>query len=413
MSQKISISFPEKRPFAGAIKMGGSKSEANRLLILNAFYDNVLTLENLSNSNDSDLMMAALASQEEEIDIHHAGTAMRFLTAFFACKEGREVLLTGSSRMKERPIAVLVDALCALGSSIEYTENAGFPPLKIKGKQLEGGEINVSASTSSQYLTALLLMAPKMKQGLKLNLEGKITSKPYLEMTVSLLRSVGVIVEWQGNKIKVSPKDSIESQTVRVESDWSSASYHYSLVALGGGEIKLSNYKKESLQGDKALVDIYKRYFGIETYFLGHEIILRKEREPFEGFVELNLNHCPDIAQTIACTCVGLKKKAEFTGLETLRIKETDRLFALKEELKPFGADVEITDSTLSILGFAAGDEKIVVSTYNDHRMAMSFAPLAIFNPISIENPEVVSKSYPDFWDHLEGLGATLEALND
>lgn len=396
--------------FNHSLKIGGSKSETNRVLLLNALFGACIDIRNTSNSEDSDLMEKAIVSSDEIIDIHHAGTAMRFLTAYFSIQEGREVLITGSDRMKERPIKVLVEALQNLGADITYEENEGFPPLRIKGKKLEGGKVSVSASTSSQYLSALLLVGAKMKNGLELELVGKITSRPYLEMTTQILSQLGISVEWYGQMIKVMPQDAIQPTVFHVESDWSSASYHYELLALSSGTISLETYKESSLQADSALVSIYKDLFGVETRFVDNKIILSKAKQENANQntrIELNLNHCPDIAQTIACTCVGLRRKTQLTGLSTLRIKETDRLMALKTELEKLGVLVSITDDSLHILGYKEIDveKHISISTYNDHRMAMSFAPLSALQAITIENPAVVGKSYPDFWEHVQTLG--------
>ena len=395
------------------VKITGSKSETNRLLLLQALYPN-LTLENTSNSDDSEVMQKALNSQftihnSELIDVHHAGTAMRFLTSFFAIQEGKEVVLTGSSRMKERPIKILVDALNQLGAEISYEENEGFPPIRIKGKKLTQNKVSLPANVSSQYISALLLIAPKLENGLELTLEGEITSVPYIKMTLALLNEIGVKTSFVGNKITVCHAELVSASQLTVESDWSSASYWYSIVALSeiGIQISLSSYKENSLQGDSALVEIYQD-FGVETTFNSdNSITISKERIHNSQLTTHNsqLNNSPDIAQTIAVTCFGLGMGCDLTGLHTLKIKETDRLEALKMELTKLGAEISVTNDSLYLKSSSAIKEKISISTYQDHRMAMAFAPLALKVPIIIENAEVVSKSYPSFWEDLKSVG--------
>ena len=395
------------------VKITGSKSETNRLLLLQALFPN-LTLENTSNSDDSEVMQKALNSQftihnSELIDVHHAGTAMRFLTSFFAIQEGKEVVITGSSRMKERPIKVLVDALNQLGAEISYEENEGFPPIRIKGKKLTQNKVSLPANVSSQYISALLLIAPKLENGLELTLEGEITSVPYIKMTLALLNEIGVKTSFVGNKITVCHAELVSASQLTVESDWSSASYWYSIVALSeiGIQISLSSYKENSLQGDSALVQIYQD-FGIETTFNSdNSITISKERIHNSQLTTHNsqLNNSPDIAQTIAVTCFGLGIGCDLTGLHTLKIKETDRLEALKMELTKLGAEISVTNDSLYLKSSSAIKEKISISTYQDHRMAMAFAPLALKVPIIIENAEVVSKSYPSFWEDLKSVG--------
>ncbi|WP_026710999.1 3-phosphoshikimate 1-carboxyvinyltransferase [Flavobacterium filum] len=395
------------------ITITGSKSETNRLLLLQALYPN-LVLENTSNSDDSDVMLKAIQKQTTDnrqqttiIDIHHAGTAMRFLTAYFAIQEGNEVILTGSSRMKERPIKILVEALQQLGAEISYIENQGFPPIRIKGKKNTQNKVALQANVSSQYISALLLIAPKLENGLELTLEGEITSIPYIKMTLALLNEIGVETSFIENKIKINPLPTPNSQLLTIESDWSSASYWYSIIALSpiGTQVTLSSYKQNSLQGDAALVEIYKS-FGVETIFnINQTITISKAITHHRSPITFNLNNSPDIAQTIAVTCFGLGMGCHLTGLHTLKIKETDRLEALKNELTKLGANVSVTNDSLTLEPSEKINKKISVKTYQDHRMAMAFAPLALKTPISIEEAEVVSKSYPTFWDDLEKFG--------
>ena len=417
--QSSSIQHP------ASIKITGSKSETNRLLLLQALYPN-LVLENTSNSDDSEVMLKALQNSQlathnsQLIDVHHAGTAMRFLTAFFAIQEGKdlsdvsEVVLTGSGRMKERPIKILVDALIQLGAEITYEENEGFPPIRIKGKKITQNKVSLPANVSSQYISALLLIAPKLEKGLELTLEGEITSIPYIKMTLALLNEIGVETSFENNKIKVTHHpSSITHHPITVESDWSSASYWYSIVALSeiGYQVTLSSYKKNSLQGDCALIEIYKD-FGVETTFNNdNSITISKERTHNSQLTTHNsqLNNSPDIAQTIAVTCFGLGMGCDLYGLHTLKIKETDRLEALKIELTKLGAVVVVTNESLHLKPSIHINENIAINTYQDHRMAMAFAPLALKVPIRINEAEVVSKSYPDFWEDLKKIGVLVK----
>ena len=387
------------------IAITGSKSESNRLLLLQALYPSV-NIENLSNSDDSQLMQKALTSTDKIIDIHHAGTAMRFLTAFYSTQTNREVELTGSKRMKERPIAILVDALKQIGADISYKENEGFPPLIIKGKQLTGNKVTLKANVSSQYISALLLIAPKLENGLELILEGTITSVPYIKMTLNLLSQIGVESSFKDNVITVKPLSKLDKNIdLVVESDWSSASYYFSIIALSkiGTNVTISSYKKESLQGDSVLAEIYKT-FGVSTEFNNNSVTISKTSEA-KTIKELNLQEAPDIAQTIAVTAFGLGLSCYLTGLHTLKIKETDRLVALKTEIEKLGGNVIITNDSLTLEASDSILENIEIETYNDHRMAMAFAPLALKTDIIIQDYKVVSKSYPTFWEDLKILG--------
>jgi len=390
------------------LQITGSKSEANRLLILQALFKD-LEIENLSNSDDTQVLQKALQSSSDIIDIHHAGTAMRFLTAYFSIQENREILLTGSSRMKERPIGVLVDGLRMLGADVSYEENEGFPPLRIKGKKLLKSEVSLKANVSSQYISALLLIGTVLENGLILSLEGKIASVPYINMTLSLLNDLGIETSFVGNVITVKKvnrqSNDVNQKPVVVESDWSSASYFYSLVALSeiGTAITLSSYKETSLQGDSALVEIYKQ-FGVETTFVENSIQLKRV-ESNNDSKTFHLENTPDIAQTIAVTSFGLGMSCDLYGLHTLKIKETDRLEALKIELEKLGGTVEITEESLHLKSASGIKNDISIDTYQDHRMAMAFAPLALKTNLKINDAEVVSKSFPTFWTDLKSLG--------
>lgn len=401
------------------IQITGSKSESNRLLLLQALYPNI-SLENISKSDDSEVMNKVLSdfqllasvslslSKCQLFDIHHAGTAMRFLTAYFSIQEGKEVVLTGSDRMQERPIKILVEALQQLGVEITYEKNKGFPPIRIKGRKITQNKVTLKADVSSQYISALLLIASKLENGLELKLDGEITSVPYINMTLALLNEIGVETSFENNTIKVCHTEPVEvPKTIAVESDWSSASYFYSIVALSeiGTQITLSSYKQNSLQGDSALAKIYKN-FGVETVFnVNTSITISKTNNLKLETLNFQLNNSPDIAQTIAVTCFGLGLSCYLKGLHTLKIKETDRLEALKTELTKLGASVSVTNDSLTLEKSNYIKENISIATYQDHRMAMAFAPLALKTPLIINEAAVVSKSFPTFWEDLESIG--------
>ena len=386
------------------IEITGSKSESNRVLLLQGLYPEI-EIENISNSDDSKVMIKALHSKSDVIDVHHAGTAMRFLTAYFSIQKGRTVILKGSSRMHERPIGILVDALNQLGAKITYLEKDGFPPLKIEGTTIGENKVTLNANMSSQYISALLLIGAKLKKGIELSLVGEITSIPYIKMTVALLNSLGIATTFNENTIKVKHHSKISRQKIAIESDWSSASYFYSIVALStkGTKISLQSFYNDSLQGDSILAEIYK-LFGVETVYDDKVITLIK-RDSTLFPINLDLINAPDIAQTIAVSCFGLGIACTLSGLHTLKIKETDRLVALKTEIEKLGGQVQISDHTLHLSPSKSIKENIKIATYNDHRMAMAFAPLALKVPITIEDASVVSKSYPTFWEDLKTNG--------
>ena len=390
--------------FSRSFKISGSKSESNRLLVLKSIYQN-LNIENLSDSDDSIVLKKYLDNLSENIDIHHAGTAMRFLTALLSVKENKKFEITGSDRMKQRPIGVLVDALKNLGAEITYKDQIGFPPLIISGKKILGGEIFLSAEISSQYITALILIAPMLEKGLIINLQGAIASKPYILMTLSILDKLGIKNKFENNKISVHPCDKIKDITVNVESDWSSVSYFYSIIAISKkSHLEIGSYFKNSIQGDKKLVEIYSK-LGVKTEFIENKIFLEKDTECLlPKNLDLDLTENPDIAQTIAVTCFGLGISCNIKGLHTLKIKETDRLVALKNEIEKLGGKIEITDESLKLHPSFEIKKNISIKTYNDHRMAMAFAPLSLLVPIYIENPDVVTKSYKNFWSDLRAI---------
>ena len=399
--------------FSNSFEISGSKSESNRLLILNSIYGN-LKIDNLSNSDDTVILDKYITNLESHIDVHHAGTAMRFLTALLAIKTNKKFVITGSQRMKERPIKILVQALNKLGANISYIDKKGFPPLIIKGQEIVGGEISLSSNISSQYISALMLIAPILKNGLLINLEGKITSKPYLEMTLAILKKIGINCYFKNNIISIEHCSKINNSAISIESDWSSVSYFYSIVALSNAaELNIGTFYKSSIQGDVKLYEIYAK-LGVETKFIksSSRILIKKINDFIKpDHIDLDLTENPDIAQTIAVTCFGLGISCDLFGLHTLKIKETDRLEALKIELSKLGANVKVTNNSFHLAPTFSINNGISIETYNDHRMAMAFAPLALMTPIIINNPDVVTKSYKDFWKDLKSLNFNLSKI--
>jgi 3-phosphoshikimate 1-carboxyvinyltransferase len=412
-----------------SLTISGSKSESNRWLILQALYKNISIL-NLSDSDDSDHLSEVLQSNDALLDTGHAGTAMRFGAAFFAMQEGKEIILTGSDRMKQRPIGILVDALNNLGADISYLEKKGFPPLKIKGKKITGGRLPIDGSVSSQFLTALLLIAPSFEKGLQLHIINQLTSRPYLEMTVDILRQLGVDIsfeplakthkEYKHNEavqelVRIKPLLLPVIEIATVESDWSSAGYWYSWVAFQepGYEIHLSFYNAASLQGDHKLVYIYSP-LGVTTIFDEYGMHLIKEDKQLPDKVVLDLTNEPDQAQTIFATCLGLGINAHLTGLHTLKIKETDRIEAMMQVGSRFReSEIKITDHSIE-LHFktqTAFNQEVLVDTYQDHRMAMAFAPLCMKTAIVIKDAMVVTKSYKRFYQDLKEVNVTITEI--
>lgn len=394
------------------IKLPGSKSISNRLLIIKALSGLSFNIQNLSNSDDTTHLKYALDnySTSSLIDVGHAGTDMRFLTAFLSLKN-KTFELTGSETLKQRPVKDLVEVLQQLGADIKYKNKDGYPPLLIKGKQLVGGKVEINGSVSSQFITALLLVAPYFTNGLELTIKNELVSVPYVHMTIELMKEFGASVIYKDNKIKVEPVSySYSKKEYHVESDWSAASYYYSIIALSEPNTKLtlSGLFQKSLQADSVCADIYKE-FGVTTEFLENEIILTKSNVHYSAKVfEHDFMNCPDIAQTLVCTYVGLECSFKFTGLQTLKVKETDRINALQNEFKKLGIELIVSENSIQWTNnqSALTPKDISISTYNDHRMAMSFAPLClIYDTIIIEDAEVVSKSYPLFWEHLKQIG--------
>ncbi|MGB5983598.1 MAG: 3-phosphoshikimate 1-carboxyvinyltransferase [Nonlabens sp.] len=399
----------------GEISITGSKSESNRLLILkNQFPD--LQIKNLSKSDDTTYLKKMLSSKEYILDIGHAGTAMRFGTAYFACQENREVVLTGSSRMKQRPIKILVDALNELGGEVSFMEQEGYPPLKIKGKKMKGGAINIDGGVSSQFLTALLLVATKFDEGLNLHITN-LTSIPYLKMTFNILKDLGFKVSWeeQGSYTIISLEGNSEigkNQIFEVESDWSSAGYWFSWVSMQeqGYKMELGHFKKNSLQGDSKLREVYK-ILGVSSQVNEGKLALIKEPVSLPEVFEYDFSDIPDQAQTVFATCIGLGIGIKFTGLHTLKVKETDRIEAMKIVGSRFReSEISTTTDTISMkmLAQSTFKNKVIVDTFQDHRMAMAFAPLCTKTSMIIKDAGVVTKSYHDFWDDLKRLGVDI-----
>lgn len=405
------MNYKIKGPAAlrAVVPLPASKSISNRALILNALSYSPYEIVNLSDCDDTAVMVEALNSNGKDFNIKAAGTAMRFLTAFLSKVIG-EWTLTGTERMKNRPIKILVDALNSLGARIEYMEKEGYPPLRIFGSALQGGEIALSGGVSSQYISALLMIAPLMEKGLTLQLEGNIISKPYIRLTLQLMKQFGVKGDWREQTIRVAPQ---EYSPIRftVESDWSAASYWYAMTALSkNAEIELLGLFKDSLQGDAAGAGLFSQV-GVKTVFTERGVLLKRNGNRPEKLVYDFVNE-PDLAQTFVVTCVLLHIPFRFTGLQSLKIKETDRIEALKTELRKLG--FLLTDRNDSILEWngerCAPETDPVIATYEDHRMAMAFAPAALVLPegIRIAEPGVVSKSYPRYWDDLKAAGFTI-----
>ena len=386
-----------------SIKLPASKSEANRALIISALSGESSELLNLSEANDTQLLQRLLKSNDETIDAEDAGTVMRFLTAYYAVT-GQQKTLTGTERMCQRPIKVLVEALRELGASITYLGEEGYPPLKIEAFKGSGKkQLKVRSDISSQYISALLMVAPSLPEGLELELEGKIGSRPYITMTLSLMKHFGVEATFEGNTITV-PHQKYKSASYEVESDWSAASYWYSMVALAKeADITLLGLKERSFQGDSAVAEIMY-HLGVYTEFTEEGVRLTKKR--CEKHLVYDFSDCPDLAQTVVALCAALGVKLEITGLESLRIKETDRIQALQIELLGMGCKLEeVTPGVFRMEPGILTKKQLRFRTYQDHRMAMAFAPLALLAPIEIQEPSVVRKSYPGFWDDLEKAG--------
>jgi 3-phosphoshikimate 1-carboxyvinyltransferase len=388
----------------GRLVLPASKSISNRVQIINALSNNFEPIKNLSDCDDSKAMERILCSNTNHFDVGHAGTTMRFLTAYLSKIVG-EWTLTGSHRMKERPIGVLVDALNSIGAQISYLEKEGFPPLKIFGSNLTGEEVELQGDTSSQYITALLLIAPTLEKGLRIKLKGKIVSRSYIEMSLNIMSEFGIKSEFKGQEIFVA-NQSYQRIPYTVEGDWSGASYWFAFMALADeGKLYLDGLKRHSFQGDSGLMPVFEK-LGVKAQFSKHGMFIEKMSSDCKK-LNFDFNQMPDLAQTFA-VCACLKNiPFHFTGLETLKIKETDRIFALITELGKLGYVLkEPAEGELAWEGERkAEEENIVIETYHDHRMALAFAPIALVRSnVMIDSPEVVNKSYPNFWDQLKEL---------
>lgn len=402
---KLKLTFSQNNCTSTSIQLPGSKSESNRWLILQQFFPEI-QISNLANADDTLVLQQALKDKTGKVNIGHAGTAMRFLTAFYAANAGNKTKLYGSKRMHQRPIGHLVNALKQLGAEIDFIENDGFPPLSIKGQNLEANTIDIRADQSSQFISALLLISPGIKHNYKINFLTTPTSKTYIYHTCSILELLGYQIDSTQQQLKIRPPQQFQiPANVKIESDWSAASYLFSWVALSqDAKLNVSYLKSSSYQADKALPEIFSPMVDVNWKTEGIEIRKSKGQVPDE--INLDLNDNPDIAQTLAVTCLGLKINCHITGLHTLRIKETDRLMAMKTELEKFNAIVSITDDSLTMIApKQLPKHRITISTYDDHRMAMAFAALAQKTTLLIENPQVVAKSYPDFWRDFSKLG--------
>lgn len=407
MQQQYIISPPHR--IRTTVTLPSSKSISNRALILNALSLSSTPIQNLSNCEDTTVIIDSFNSNSNLFDVKGAGTAMRFLTAFLAGMEG-EWIIKGSKRMHERPIHPLVETLIALGADIEYLEKEGYPPLKIKGHRLKGGEVYVPGNISSQFISALLMMAPMMEKGLEMNIEEEIISKPYIDLTIGMMKHYGVHVKWEEKKITIKPQK-YKAADFAVEEDWSAASYWYEIVSMiPGSEVKMPGLRKESLQGDANVANLFSD-LGVETEYLEDGIVIRHIKRKAKKFFH-DFTQEPDLAQTFAAACCFKGIKFLFSGIQSLKIKETDRVAALITELAKLGFVLRENESGMLEWDgercYPAVDPAI--DTYDDHRMAMSMAPGAVlFNPLRINNPMVVSKSYPSFWEDLKQAGFTIK----
>lgn len=405
------LSAPQR--LEGTIKLPSSKSVSNRALVIHALADKEILPDNLSDCDDTEVIISALRHMPYEIDIKAAGTAMRFMTAYLSVTEGEHVL-TGTDRMRHRPIRILVDALRSLGADIRYEGEEGFPPLHVLGKKLTGGALEIAGDVSSQYISALLMIGPTLKKGLTLRLTGELISLPYIEMTLRMMREFGAEAGWEDNHTISVAHKRYTARNYHVESDWSAASYWYEMMALHASPhatLSLTGLSEDSLQGDAVVKDIFGR-LGVNTVFTSGT----KGTTPLATIshcprvterLDYDFSCCPDLAQTCVVCCCVLGVPFTFTGLRTLKIKETDRIEALKEEVRKLGYVIhDIHGDTLTWEGETCAPSQEPIETYEDHRMAMAFAPVAFRRrSLRISHPEVVSKSYPRFWDDLRQVG--------
>lgn len=391
----------------GVVNLTSSKSESNRALLINALSGDQLNLENLSAARDTRTMMKLFLERVETWDVLDAGTTMRFCTAFLGV-HGKGEIITGTQRMKERPIGLLVDALIALGAKVEYLEKKGYPPLKIFGiRNQKSRLIKIPGNISSQFISALLMIGPTLPLGLELQLTTEVFSRPYIEMTLALMQHFGVDSNWKEDVISIEPQ-TYQGASYRIESDWSGASYWFSMAAVNPNtQLKLTGLKEKSLQGDQQIVDIMKQ-IGLQTQYDIDGVLLSPGKVA-NNEIKLDFKKCPDLAQTVMVTAALKGIKLTMTGLESLRIKETDRVAAMMRELKKIGSALEENDSEWVLNPGPIPDSIDPIETYDDHRMAMAFAPVCQLRPIEIKDPEVVKKSYPAFWDDLKNVGVEIK----
>jgi 3-phosphoshikimate 1-carboxyvinyltransferase len=398
------ISLHIANTFNAEINLPASKSESNRALIINALSGFGSKINNLSNANDTFVLNELLKTESAIVNAEDAGTVMRFMLAYLALK-GEKKVLTGTKRMCERPIGILVDALRTIGATIVYLEKEGFPPLQIgKFEYNNTNEIKINAQVSSQYISALLLIASQLPQGLKIHLEGEISSRPYLELTLGTLSAFGITYNWVGNTIEIKPQ-AIKNITFDVENDWSAVGYWCSVVSLAKyGKITLKGLKQNTLQGDKRILEIYSQ-LGVQHHWIGENLVLSTNKSLLASELNIDFTDIPDQAQTVLVSAVALKTNTTVSGIESLKIKETDRITALDAELNKFNSGLEyLGDGKYKVLPNFNFKNNISIETYNDHRMAMSFAPLAVLDTITIKNPDCVQKSFPDFWNEIEKI---------
>lgn len=408
--------IPPSGPLQGTIHLPGSKSLSNRYLIIQALTKADFQIFGLAASKDTEVLQYALSNlSETTFDVGHAGTSFRFLTAFLAGQKETQIL-TGSERMKNRPIGPLVDALNLMGARISYIEKEGFPPLKIESPHWKTHKVTISADISSQFISALLLIAPTLPNGIDLTLNGQVVSRPYIEMTLSIMQDMGIHHTWEGNNIRIAPQ-SYRPKQVNIESDWSAASYFFNLVGFqSGARLTLKGLFQNSLQGDAAILKMMQRY-GVEASFQGADLQLKNVLCTPNTF-ENNFINIPDLAQTLMVYCCGIQRIGLFSGLQTLHIKETDRISSMQKELQKIGYSLaklptkftKTSDQTHYILEGQLKIDNPIFQTYDDHRMAMSLSTLACFNPVRICNPEVVNKSFPAYWETLKSLGFKIQA---
>ncbi|MTI20002.1 3-phosphoshikimate 1-carboxyvinyltransferase [Fulvivirga sp. RKSG066] len=391
------------------VNLPASKSISNRVLIVNALSGKSAQIHNLSEARDTVTMNRLLKSSGAELDVLDAGTTMRFLTAYLTATNQNKVL-TGTPRMCQRPIKILVEALKTLGANIEYVEKEGFPPIKIKGlNNQQTDKLEVRGDVSSQYISALLMIAPTLPKGLSLTLTGKVGSKPYIEMTLKIMSRFGVDYTWKENSISIKNQAYKAPKEITIEPDWSGASYFYSFLALSKNEsLIINDLVDNSLQGDRATADLFES-IGVKTHF--NEQTAKLEKVKHESSVTYDFTDCPDLAQTVAVVCAAKGITCHMTGLESLKIKETDRVLALQNELAKIGAQLKEEDNQWTLIPSYDLPAEVSIATYDDHRMAMAFAPLATLMDVRIEEPEVVNKSFPSFWAEMKNQGFGISEL--